>query len=211
MGAPIQKLPPEWPELVPSLPGAYDGRVKWAAVDVMGGSVAPDSVTTPSWGDEAQAESSHATTKANIPHNAERFFTKSNLAMVEPHATSGSRELMPKETRHEKILRERFGRVHAESASERNCQSNHRTRSRVWNGPDLHAIDRKSSCRSYARTKSRRHYAEKKVMTSTPRAGNCDCRPNASNVIRPCLQSARRLKFETRAILQQAYRGFISE
>jgi len=50
-----------------------------------------------------------------------------------------------------------------------------------------------------------------KVMTSTPRAVNCDCRPNASNGIRPCLQSARRLKLETRAILQQAHRGFISE
>ena len=105
MGAPIQKLPPEWAELIPeSPPGAYDGRLKWAAVDVIPGSDA-FSLTTPSWGDEAQAESSHATTKTNIPHNAERFFTKSNLAMVEPHATSGIRGLMPKETRHEKILR----------------------------------------------------------------------------------------------------------
>jgi hypothetical protein len=104
MGAPTQKPPPEWPEVVPSLPGAYDGREKWAAVDVIGGSVGADSVTVPSWG-EAQAESSHATTRANIPHNAEWFFTNPNLAMVEAHATSGIRGLLPKERRHEKILR----------------------------------------------------------------------------------------------------------
>ena len=77
MNAPIQKLPLEWPELIPSLPGAYDGRLKWAAVDVIGGSsAAPDSVTVPSWGDEAQAESSHAITNANIPHQAAPLFTK---------------------------------------------------------------------------------------------------------------------------------------
>ena len=101
-GLPTQKCP----ELIPaSPPGAYDGRAKWAEVDVIGGSVGPDSVTTPSWGDEAQAESSHAITKASIPHHAERLFTKPNLAMAKPHATSGTRALMPKERRHEKILR----------------------------------------------------------------------------------------------------------
>jgi hypothetical protein len=47
MGAPIQK-PPECPELTPaSPPGAYDGRAKWAEVDVIGGSKGADSVTTP--------------------------------------------------------------------------------------------------------------------------------------------------------------------
>src|ERR1700675_979545 len=91
------------PELIPSLPGAYDGRGKWAEVLVIPGSDA-FSVTTPSWGDEAQAESSHAITKARIPHDAAPLFTKPNLAMVEPHATSGIRGLMPKESRHEKFL-----------------------------------------------------------------------------------------------------------
>ena len=86
-----------------SPPGAYDGRAKWAAVDVMCCSV--DSVTTPSWGDEAQAESSHAITKASIPHHAARLFTKPNLLITEPDATSGTRGLMPKERCHEKILR----------------------------------------------------------------------------------------------------------
>ena len=104
MGVPIQN-PPECPELVPSLPGANDGRAKWAAVDVIGASVGADSVTTPSWGDEAQAESSHAITKASIPNHADRLFTKPNLLITEPDATSGTRGLMPKERRHEKILR----------------------------------------------------------------------------------------------------------
>ena len=72
MDVPIQN-PPEWAELVPSLPGANDGRSKWAAVDVIGASVGADSVTVPSWGDEAQAESSHAITRANIPNNADTF------------------------------------------------------------------------------------------------------------------------------------------
>ena len=46
MDAPIQN--PECPELIAvSPPGAYDGREKWAAVDVMPDPVA-DSVTTPS-------------------------------------------------------------------------------------------------------------------------------------------------------------------
>src|SRR5258705_5905370 len=104
MNAPIQKLPPEWPEVVPSVPGAYDGREKWAAVDVIPGSDA-FSVTTPSWGDEAQAESSHAITKARIPHDAAPLFTKPNLLIAGPAATSEIRGLMPKEVRHEKILR----------------------------------------------------------------------------------------------------------
>ena len=57
MDAPIQN--PECPELIPvSPPGAYDGREKWAEVDVIPGSDA-FSFTTPSWGDEAQAESHH--------------------------------------------------------------------------------------------------------------------------------------------------------
>jgi hypothetical protein len=91
MVAPIQN--PEWAELIDeSPPGAYDGRAKWAAVDVIGGSsAAPDSVTVPSWGDEAQAESSHAITNANIPHQAAPLFTKPNLRITEPNATSGSR------------------------------------------------------------------------------------------------------------------------
>ena len=90
MGVPIQN-PPEWAELVPSLPGENDGRPKWAAVDVIGASVGADSVTVPSWGDEAQAESSHAITNANIPHQAAPLFTKPNLRITEPNATSGSR------------------------------------------------------------------------------------------------------------------------
>ena len=103
MHAQIQN--PECPELIAvSPPGAYDGREKWAAVDVIPGSDA-FSVTTPSWGDEAQAESSHASTKTSIPHHAERLFTKPNLLIAEPDATSGIRGLMPKERRHEKILR----------------------------------------------------------------------------------------------------------
>jgi hypothetical protein len=84
--------------------GAYDGRGKWASTAVIFGSFA-DSVTTPSWGDEAQAESSHAITKGSIPHHAERLFTKPNLPMAEPHATGGIRALMLEEMRHEKILR----------------------------------------------------------------------------------------------------------
>jgi hypothetical protein len=96
---------PECPELIDeSPPGAYAGRPKWAAVDVIPGSLA-FSVTTPSWGDEAQAESSHASTKTSIPHHAERLFTKPNLLIAEPAATSEIRGLMLKERRHEKLLR----------------------------------------------------------------------------------------------------------
>jgi hypothetical protein len=86
-GSPVQK--PEWLELVPaSAPGAYDGRAKWAEVDVIGGSNGADSFTTPSWRDEAQAESSHAVTKARIPHDAAPLFTKPNLLIAGPAATS---------------------------------------------------------------------------------------------------------------------------
>jgi hypothetical protein len=101
MGAPVQK----WSDAVPWTPGANDGRGKWAEVLVIGASNGADSVTTPSWGDEAQAESSQATTKASMPHHAERLFTKPNLLIEEPDATSGIRGLMLKERRHEKILR----------------------------------------------------------------------------------------------------------
>jgi hypothetical protein len=103
MGAPIQK-PPEWLEVIPSPPGAYDGREKWAEVDVIPGSDA-FSVTSPSWGDEAQAESSQAITKASIPHDAAPLFTKRNLLIAEPAATSEIRGFMLKERSHEKILR----------------------------------------------------------------------------------------------------------
>ena len=103
MDAPIQN--PECPELIAvSPPGAYDGREKWAEVDVIPGWDA-FSVTTPSWGDEAQAESSHAITKARIPHDAAPLFTKPNLLIAGPAATGEIRGLTPKESHHEKILR----------------------------------------------------------------------------------------------------------
>src|SRR4030095_4938536 len=96
----------ECPELDPASPlGAYDGRGKWAAVAVNCGSEDTDSVTTPSWGDEAQAASSHAISKATIPPHAARLFTKPNLLSTEPDATSGIRALMPKQSHREKILR----------------------------------------------------------------------------------------------------------
>jgi hypothetical protein len=63
------------------------------------------SVTTPSWGDEAQAESSHPITKASIPHHAACLFTKANLLIEEPDATSGIGGFMLEEVRDEKILR----------------------------------------------------------------------------------------------------------
>ena len=86
-GDPVQN-PPEWPEVIPwSPPGAYDGRPKWAAVDVIFGSDA-FSVTTPSWEDEAQAESSHAIAKARIPYRVQRLVTKPNLPVAEADATS---------------------------------------------------------------------------------------------------------------------------
>jgi hypothetical protein len=77
------------------VPGAYAGRGKWAAVDVIFGSDA-FSITTPSWGDEAQAENSNASTKRTIPHHPERLFTKPNLLIARPAATSEIRGLMPK-------------------------------------------------------------------------------------------------------------------
>ena len=99
---PIQKCP----VLDPASPlGANDGREKWAAVLVIGGSFEVLSVTTPSSGPEAQAESSHAIIKANIPNDTARLFTKRNLPIELPDATAGIRALMPKERRHEKILR----------------------------------------------------------------------------------------------------------
>jgi hypothetical protein len=95
----------KWPELIPaSPPGAYDGRAKWAEVDVLGRSPA-GSVTTPSCGDDAHAESSHAITKASIPHNAAHLFTARSLLSTGTNATGGTRRLKPNETRHEKILR----------------------------------------------------------------------------------------------------------
>jgi hypothetical protein len=65
-----------------------------------------DSFTTPSWGDEAHAESSHAITKANIPHHAERLFTMPNLLIAELDATGGPRgSIMKNQNANEKILR----------------------------------------------------------------------------------------------------------
>jgi len=87
---------------MPSSPGLNVGR--WNGI---GSPPAPGlSVTTPSSGDDAQAESSHAITKASIPHHAERLFTKPNLLMAERDATRGIRRLMLKEVHHEKVLRE---------------------------------------------------------------------------------------------------------
>ena len=106
MGDPIQKCP----ELIPaSLPGAYDGRPKCAAVDVWCSPVS--SLTTPSSGEEAQAESSHAITKASIPHHAACLFTKPNLLIAERHATSGIRELMLNKGAAKKFCAEREARV----------------------------------------------------------------------------------------------------
>jgi hypothetical protein len=59
---------------------------------------------TPSCGPDSQAESSHAMTKANIPHQAAGLFTIPNLLIEEPYATSGIRVLMLRQTNHEKIL-----------------------------------------------------------------------------------------------------------
>ena len=78
-----------WPALIPWLPGAYDGRAKWAEVEVIGGSSPPRSFTTPSSCD-AQAESNNASAKTNSPHLAEHLFTNANLLIAEAHATSGS-------------------------------------------------------------------------------------------------------------------------
>src|SRR3954447_12804302 len=72
----LTQKPPEWAELIPSPPGAYDGREKWASEVSMGASVGANSFTTPSSCDEAQAESSEAIIKISIPHHAERLFTR---------------------------------------------------------------------------------------------------------------------------------------
>jgi hypothetical protein len=82
--APNQKCP----ALIPaSPPGAYAGRAKWAEVDVIFGSDA-FSVTTPSCGDDAQAESSHEVIKARIPQHAVHLFTKPNLLIADADAIS---------------------------------------------------------------------------------------------------------------------------
>jgi hypothetical protein len=47
-----------------------------------------DSVTTPSWREEAQAESSHAITETVIAHHAAHLFTKPKLLITEPDATA---------------------------------------------------------------------------------------------------------------------------
>ena len=89
MDTPIQN--PECPELIPVSPlGAYDGREKWAVVESMGASVGANSLTTPSWRDEAQAESSHAITKASIPNHAAPLFTRANLLITKRDANSGT-------------------------------------------------------------------------------------------------------------------------
>jgi hypothetical protein len=106
LDAPIQKPPLDelWAELMPeSPPGAYVGRPKCAAVDVWCSPVS--SLTTPSSGEEAQAESSHATANTRIPHHAEHLFTKPNLLIAQRVATSGIRPLMLKQVRREKLLR----------------------------------------------------------------------------------------------------------
>jgi len=64
--------PLEWAELIPSPPGAKDGREKWASEESIGASVGANSFTTPSSCEEAQAESRHAISKISIPYNAER-------------------------------------------------------------------------------------------------------------------------------------------
>jgi hypothetical protein len=111
MGLPIQKPPPECAEVIPSLPGEYDGRPKWAEVDVIGGSNGADSVTTPSWDDEAQAESSHAITKASVPNHGARLFTKPNVLITGPNATSGTRGLCQEKGATKKFCVEREARV----------------------------------------------------------------------------------------------------
>jgi hypothetical protein len=84
MEALIQKCP----ELIPSS-GAYDGRGKWAAVLVIGGSVGADSVMTPSCLDDAQAEIRHAIPKATTPQKPACFFTEAKVAIALSDATPG--------------------------------------------------------------------------------------------------------------------------
>ena len=103
MRGPIQKCP----LLDPASPlGANDGRWKWASVAVIFGSL-DRSVTTPSWDSEAQAERSHTIIEASIPHHAARLFTKRNLLIEDPDATTAIRGLMLNERNHEKILRKK--------------------------------------------------------------------------------------------------------
>jgi hypothetical protein len=112
MGYPIQKplLDELWAELMPeSPPGAYDGRPKCAAVDVPCSAVS--SLTTPSSGEEAQAESSHAINNTRIPHHAEPLFTKPNLLIAERDATSGIGELMLNKGDAKRFCAEREARV----------------------------------------------------------------------------------------------------
>ena len=86
IGVPIQKCP----ELDPPSPfGAYEGFGKWASIAVICGSVFR-SVTTPFWGSEAQAESSHAIAKATIAHHPAYLFTKPNLPIEQADATNGN-------------------------------------------------------------------------------------------------------------------------
>ncbi|MGE5214526.1 MAG: hypothetical protein ACM3NN_12645 [Nitrospirota bacterium] len=108
MSGPIQKCEELTP---PSPPGAYDGRWKWAAVADIGGSLNVLSVTTPSSGDEAQAESSHAITKPSIPHQAERLFTEPNLLIAAADATTAIRGRVIEEMRDEKFCAEREARL----------------------------------------------------------------------------------------------------
>ena len=79
--APIQKCP----ELIPSLPGLNVGRAKGA-----GSAPAPGlSMTTPSSGDEAQAESRNITSKASTPDKPACFFTEAKVAIALSDATPG--------------------------------------------------------------------------------------------------------------------------
>jgi len=65
-----------------------------------------DSVTTPSWGEEAQAESRHAISKASTADKAACFVTGANLLLAKLDATGGAGGIdYEKATRQEKILR----------------------------------------------------------------------------------------------------------
>jgi hypothetical protein len=58
-----------------------------------------DSVTTPSWGEDAQAESSHAISKATTADKAACFFTGANLLLAKLDATGGARGSIVKRQR----------------------------------------------------------------------------------------------------------------
>ena len=77
----------KWSAVIPSEPGTYVGRGKWAAVLVIGGSVGADSLTTPSSLEDAQADRRHAIAKATTPQNAAALFTKPNVAIAVSDAT----------------------------------------------------------------------------------------------------------------------------